>query len=59
MKKDSYLISLLRTFINGEFYENKINLLLNINDNNNKNSTKNENAELNLLMQEKKEFRRE
>ena len=54
MKKDSYLISLLRTFINGEFYENKINLLLNINDNNNKNSTKNENTELNLLMQEKK-----
>ena len=53
MKKDSYLISLLRTFINGEFYENKINLILNINNDNKTNSNKIENDELNLLIQEK------
>ena len=46
MKKDSYLISLIRSFTNGEFYEKKINLIdyENINNYNN---------ELTLLFSEK------
>ena len=64
VKKDSYLISLIRSFINGEFYLNKINnLLCNSNSNSNNNQKykfiddKNNNCDIkyfNLLFQEKK-----
>ena len=57
IKKDSYLISLIRTFINGDFYENKINALLqdkkHHHHNNNKKNIKEFNSELNLFIQEK------
>ena len=45
MKKDSYIISLIRSLTNGEFYENKINILIHNKINNN---------ELNILNEEKK-----
>ena len=57
IKKDSYLISLIRTFINGDFYENKINVFPNHGqkyENHNNNKDNNEiNSELNLFMHEK------
>ena len=52
MKKDSYIISLIKSLINGEFYEKKINSLPYYNYNN-KNEINNDNNELNLLIQEK------
>ena len=57
IKKDSYLVSLIRTLINGDFYENKFNVFpnhkkKNEHHNNNKDNNENNN-ELNLFIQEK------
>ena len=57
VKKDSYLISLIRSFINGEFYIKKLNILLDINSNNKKykfiDNNYNNSKVFNLLVQEK------
>ena len=51
IQKDSYLISLIRSFINGEFYEKQLNSLSKLNDVVDSNNSSNE--FLNSLIQEK------